>query len=155
MEQQLIRKISLPDSTIQLLRQYKKWWLEEKVKHGELWQKEEREKQGDSWEDPEWLFTTWNGGLMHPDSFTDMFGKFLQRHNLSHIRLHDLRHTAATMLISAGLNVKAVASRMGHANPNVTLQVYTHALKRVDREAADIMENLTSKNDKSITEKQG
>lgn len=140
-----VRKITLPDSTIQLLKQYRKWQLEEKVKHGDLWQKEQREDQGDEWKDPEWLFTTWNGYTMPPDSITAMFNKFLKRHGLSHIRLHDLRHTAATMLINAGLNVRAVASRMGHANPNVTLQVYSHALKSADQEAANIMQNIMQK----------
>ena len=149
-----IRKIAIPDSTVQLLKQYRKWWLENKIKHGDLWQIKEKKQQGDSWTDPEWLFTTWNGGLMHPDSFTDMFSKFIKRHDLPRIRLHDLRHTAATMLINAGLNIRAVASRLGHANPNVTLQVYSHALQSADREAANIMDKITSKSDKNVTEKQ-
>ena len=49
------------------------------------------------------------------------------------------------MLIHAGLNVRAVASRMGHANPNVTLAVYSHALQSADKQAADIMENIITK----------
>ncbi len=61
------------------------------------------------------------------------------------IRLHDLRHTAATYLINAGLNVRAVAARMGHANPNVTLAVYSYALQSADKRAADVMETLIRK----------
>lgn len=140
-----IRKISIPDSTVQLLKQYRKWWLEQKIKVGDSWQKEEKEIQGGTWKDPEWVFTTWNGHIIHPDSITNIFNNFLKRHNLPSIRLHDLRHTAATMLINAGLNVRAVASRLGHANPNVTLSVYSHALKSADKQAADIMESLTVK----------
>ena len=142
-----IRKVSIPDSTVQLLKQYRKWWLEEKMKVGDQWQKKENELQGDAWKDPEWLFSTWNGYIMHPDTVTSTFKEFIKKHNLPDIRLHDMRHTAATMLINAGLNVRAVASRLGHANPNVTLTVYSHALKSADRQAADIMENLIAKKD--------
>jgi len=57
------------------------------------------------------------------------------------------------MLINAGLNVRAVASRLGHANPNVTLSVYSHALKSADRQAADIMESLTVKKSNAVDSK--
>jgi integrase len=91
---------------------------------------------------------------MHPDTVTDIFKKFIKRHNLLDIRLHDLRHTSCTMLINAGLNVRAIASRMGHANANVTLTVYSHALKSADREAANILENLTARKNENPSQKQ-
>jgi integrase len=140
-----IRNIKIPASTVQLLKQYRTYWLEEKVKCGTLWQAEEKERLGDEWIDPEYLFTTWNGYIIFPDTISDLFRKFQTRHNLQHIRLHDLRHTAATILINAGLNVKAVSQRMGHANPNVTLAVYAHAYKTADQEAADIIGSVISK----------
>ena len=148
------RKLSLPESTVKLLKQYRKWQLEEKAKVVNLWQQEEKEKQGDTWKDPEWVFSTWDGYIIHPDTLTDLFKKFLKRHNLPNIRLHDIRHTAATHLINSGLNVRAVAARLGHANPNVTLTVYSHALQSADRQAADIMENLATKRSNSSTAKQ-
>lgn len=49
------------------------------------------------------------------------------------------------MLIHAGINVRAVASRMGHANPNVTLAVYSHALQSTDKQSAMVLENLVTK----------
>lgn len=135
-----IRKIKLPVTTIELLKNYRKYWLSEKIKVGDLWQKDEKEKQSDAWKDPEWVFATWDGYIMHPDSFTDIFKKFIRKHNLPDIRLHDLRHTAATLLINAGLNVRAVAQRLGHANANVTLGIYTHALQSADETAANVIE---------------
>ncbi len=141
-----VRQIAIPASTVQLLKQYRKWQLEQKIKIGDLWQKEEKVKQGDLWEDPEWVFATWDGYIIHPDSVTSIFNKFLKRHNLPHIRFHDLRHLAATILIHEGLNVRAVAGRMGHANPDVTLRVYSHVLQSADRQAADIMEGIFKKN---------
>jgi len=147
-----IRKIAIPKSLVQTLKQYKVWQLEQKVKMGTMWQKEEKEKQGELWKDPEWLFTTIDGYIIHVDTLTETFKKFLKRHNLPNIRLHDLRHTAATMLIHSGLNIRAVASRLGHANPSVTLAVYSHALQSADREAANVMESLITKN--TASEKQ-
>jgi len=141
-----IRTISIPNSTIQLLKKYRKWWLKQKISVGDMWQKEDKERLKDDWKDPEWVFTTWNGYIMHPDSLTAAFKDFLRKHELPNIRLHDLRHTAATMLVHAGLNVRAIASRLGHANPNVTLSVYSHTLQSADKEAANMMENLINKN---------
>ncbi|AEY66364.1 site-specific integrase [Clostridium sp. BNL1100] len=146
-----IRMITIPKTTSYLLSLYRKWWLEQKIKVGDLWQKsarEDAEKNGETWEDPEYLFTTWNGYVMHPDTLTKTFKKFIKRNNLPDIRLHDLRHTAATMLIHAGLNIRAVAARMGHENPNVTLAIYSHALLSADKQAADVMGNLIKKKPK-------
>lgn len=152
--QSSIRKIKLPSSTIELLKSYRKYWLSEKIKVGDLWQKEEREKHGEKWEDPEWVFSSWNGYIMHPDSFTDIFKKFIRKYNLPDIRLHDLRHTAATLLINAGLNVRAVAQRLGHANANVTLGIYTHALQSADEAAANVIESyIKTQNQKSLQSK--
>ncbi len=143
-----IRKIAIPESTTELLKQYRKWWLEEKLKVGDQWQKaakEEAEKNKEAWIDPEYVFTTWNGYVIHPDTITDIFNKFIERHNLPDIRLHDLRHTAATLLIHSGLNIRAVAARLGHENPNVTLATYSHALLSADQQAADVMGSFIKK----------
>lgn len=145
-----IRSITIPGSTVQLLKQYKKWQLEEKIKVADQWQKDAKGEQGDSWKDPNWVFTTWNGYIMHPDSITDIFKKFIKRHNLPDIRLHDIRHTSCTLLIQAGLNIRAVAARMGHANPNVTLAVYSHALQSADQKAANVLEGFMTKNKDSL-----
>lgn len=124
------RTIAIPDSLLGLLSQYK-------VKQAEV-----RLKLGDKWKDSNRLFVTWDGQPMSPDSMTSWFPKFLKRHGLPHIPLHGLRHTAATYLISQDINIKSVSSRLGHANTSTTLNVYAHALKSTDREAADKMEDL-------------
>lgn len=148
-----IRKIKLPTSTVDLLKDYRKYCLAEKIKIGDLWQKEEKERLGNTWKDPEWVFATWDGYIMHPDSFTDIFKKFIRKHNLIDIRLHDLRHTSATLLINAGLNVRAVAQRLGHSNVSTTMNIYAHALQSADKQAADIMDNVVSKKSESNTKK--
>jgi integrase len=49
------------------------------------------------------------------------------------VKLHDLRHFTATQLIGAGVDIRTVAGRLGHADPSVTLRVYSHALEERDR----------------------
>jgi len=58
------------------------------------------------------------------------------------IRLHDLRHTHATLLLLAGVPVHVVSERLGHASPVITMQVYAHVLPGSQREAADLFASL-------------
>ena len=88
------------------------------------------------------MFTQWNGKPISPDTVTDWFGKFIKRSNLPHVTLHSLRHTNATLMIAEGTDVCTVSKRLGHANTATTLNIYTHALKTKDREAADKLDNV-------------
>jgi integrase len=56
---------------------------------------------------------------------------------LGHISLHQLRHTHASMLIDAGLDVVIISKRLGHSNPSITLRVYAHQFAKRDDKAAD------------------
>lgn len=78
-----------------------------------------------------------NGAPFHPDSLTQKWERFVVKHNLPPIRLHDLRHSNATAMIAAGINAKVVQHRLGHANVSITLNTYTHVLPEMDQEAAD------------------
>ena len=60
------------------------------------------------------------------------------------IRLHDLRHTHATILLLAGVPVHVVSQRLGHASPTITLSVYAHVMPGNQREAADLFARLVS-----------
>jgi integrase len=64
------------------------------------------------------------------------------RAGLSGFSVHDLRHTCATLLLLAGVNVKVVSERLGHANITITLQTYAHVLPTMQAQAADKMEAL-------------
>lgn len=83
-----------------------------------------------------------NGEPFHPDSLTQKWERFVARHNLPPIRLHDLRHSNATAMIAAGINAKVVQHRLGHANVSITLNTYTHVLPEMDQEAADKLNNV-------------
>jgi integrase len=58
------------------------------------------------------------------------------------VRLHDLRHFTATRLLDAGVPVKTVSGRLGHARPATTLNVYAHFIPATDRVAADLIGGL-------------
>lgn len=92
------------------------------------------------------VFTQWNGNPMHTQTPSRWFPKFLVKHGLKRITFHQLRHTSATILINAGINLQAISSRLGHSNTSTTLNIYSHALKSADKTAADKLENILFKN---------
>lgn len=83
-----------------------------------------------------------DGSPIRPDSMTQKWERFVEHHNLPHIRLHDLRHSHATALIMAGVNPKVVQQRMGHSDVNITLNTYTHVLPEMDIEAAELLDQI-------------
>jgi integrase len=79
-----------------------------------------------------------------PDNVTSFFIRVRNEVGATTVKLHDLRHFTATQLIGAGVDIRTVAGRLGHADPSVTLRVYSHALEERDRAAADIMGRVLS-----------
>jgi integrase len=67
-----------------------------------------------------------------------------RRAGLSRIRFHDLRHTAATLMLSRGVHPKIVAERLGHSTPMLTLTVYSHVTPTMQRAAAEELDNVLS-----------
>lgn len=68
--------------------------------------------------------------------------RFTKNNNLRYIRLHDLRHTHATMLVLAGVDFKTISNRLGHTDIKITLNRYSHVLKEMDRKASDSISSL-------------
>ena len=128
------RKIALPDSIIDILREYK------------AYQANMRFKLGSKWHDYDRLFTQFNGKPMHPSTCNSWFKKFLKKHGLPEKTFHSLRHTSATLLIAEGINIRSLAKRLGHARTDTTLNIYSHALESVDRVAAEKMDQLLFQN---------
>lgn len=90
------------------------------------------------------MFTTAWGGPIYPTTVTGLPRKLIEAHSktvtdqLPMIRLHDLRHVHATVLLLAGVPVHVVAARLGHADPAITLRVYAHVIRSAETAAADI-----------------
>ena len=101
-------------------------------------QDDERLAAGSAWNVNGLVFTSRWGEPLYPDTVTALMSKLIREHNksvsvpaepLPHARLHDLRHLHATTLLLAGVPVHVVAGRLGHADPAVTLRVYSHVLR--------------------------
>ena len=120
-----IRKLSVGENLCRLLKSYRKFQMLERL------------RVGDRWVDTDRLFTQWNGEPIHPDTVTEGFAKFLKRHDLPKVTLHSLRHSNATLMIAEGVDIRTVSNRLGHAQTSTTLNIYSHALKSRDQDAAD------------------
>jgi integrase len=90
------------------------------------------------------VVTLADGGAPNPEAFSDTFKGIASRAGLPGIRLHDLRHTYATAALAAGVPVKVLSQRIGHADVGVTLKVYAHVLPGDDEDAAIRAERLLS-----------
>jgi len=75
----------------------------------------------------------------HPTIVTHRFKRLTRRAGFEGLRLHDFRHFVATQLIAGGVDVRTVAGRLGHANPNVTLSTYAAWVPARDQEAANMI----------------
>ena len=119
-----IRTISAPNEIILLLKNHK-------LKCNELKLKGELKK------DNKLLFFDKNSLPIAQDVLSKQFSRFLEVNNLEHIRFHDLRHSHVTLLINSKVPIKVISERVGHSNINTTLNIYSHVLKEMDKEASD------------------
>jgi len=99
-------------------------------------QLEERLMMGAGFTDHGLVFCRPDGGPLHPERFSRTFAIEAARAGLPAIRLHDLRHTWATLALSAGEHPKGVQERLGHANVSITLDVYSHVTEGLHGDAA-------------------
>lgn len=88
------------------------------------------------------MFTRANGQPVHPHVLPQTFERVQVKAGLPRIRLHDLRHTHATLLLKAGVPLKVVSERLGHSSPAFTMAVYQHVLPGMQRDAADTFARL-------------
>ena len=72
-----------------------------------------------------------------PESFSQLFQRCAAAAGLPRIRLHDLRHTHASLLVAAGVPIKVVSERLGHAHPGFTMHTYQHLLPGMSADAAN------------------
>jgi integrase len=108
-------------------------WLE---RHREA-QIEEKDNAAELYQDEDLLFADELGRPINPQRITEAFAKHRVAAGIRPGRLHDLRHTHATHLLTRGVPVHVVASRLGHSSPTITLQTYAHVLSRDDVQAAE------------------
>ncbi len=96
----------------------------------------------ESWDDTGLVFTNEDGQALHPWLVSRCFRKAVKEAMLPDIRLHDLRHTHATLALQAGIHPKVVSERLGHATVAITLDTYSHAIPALQEEAATLIAGL-------------
>ncbi|HEY7105565.1 MAG TPA: tyrosine-type recombinase/integrase [Acidimicrobiia bacterium] len=99
-------------------------------------QLEQRLLMGAGYADRDLVFAKPDGGPWNPDAVGRSFTREVERTKLPRIRFHDLRHSHATHLLAAGVNMRLVSERLGHATVGFTLDVYAHALPGQQADAA-------------------
>jgi integrase len=122
------RVVELDGSTVSALRSWKARLAEERLAIGA------------GYVDLDLVFARPDGRPYHPEAFSKTFDRRLRQakfEDLPRIRVHDLRHTWATLALVAGVDVKVVSERLGHSSPMITWQTYQHVVKGMQSDAAE------------------
>jgi integrase len=98
------------------------------------------------------VFAKPGGDPIHPDYFSQLFNRTVSKLDIPKIRLHDLRHTHATLGLQAGVPPKVMSERLGHATVAFTQDIYMHAIPGLDQEAAQQVADLIFGGDQGQTE---
>jgi integrase len=126
------RSLSLDPETVAVLRAHRARQAKEKL------------VAGPAWTDDDLVFCNEFGEPLHPNRFTRSFRTAVGQAGVRPIRLHDLRHTWATLALQAGVHPKVVSERLGHATTSITLDIYSHVQPELDAQAASTVAQLFS-----------
>ncbi len=118
------RVISLPAFLRDLLKEHHARQLEQR-------------KAVAHWQDRGLVFPNLRGGYLHPNHMGEMFRKLLKDAGLPHIHFHDLRHSAASILLCMGVNIKVIQEMLGHSDISITLRTYSHLLPSMQQEVVE------------------
>lgn len=103
-------------------------------------QDEERRLAGSRWQEQDYVFTSGIGTPMEPRNLERAYQQILALAGLHHIRIHDLRHTAATLLLTQGVHPRVVMELLGHSQIAITMNTYSHVVPALMKEAANQMD---------------
>jgi len=117
------RRVTLTKAAVGALRRHK------------VRQAQERLGLGEAWEGGDFVFTNLAGHTIDGSDLLRSFRALLRRAGLPRIRFHDLRHTAATLLLGRGIHPKIVQEQLGHAQVAITLDTYSHVSPTMQRDA--------------------
>lgn len=94
------------------------------------------------WVDHDLVFPNLSGSYLHPNHMGEVFKKLLQDAGLPDIHFHDLRHSAATILLCMGVNIKVIQELLGHSDISITLRVYGHLLPSMQQAVVDTWDGV-------------
>ncbi|WP_327707319.1 site-specific integrase [Streptomyces decoyicus] len=124
------RTIALDSDTVRALKRHR------------IQQDADREEWGSAWAETGRVFTKENGEMLHPANVTRRFIELCEEIGLPPIRLHDLRHGAATLAHAAGADLKDIQVMLGHSSIAITADTYTSLLPETDRAIAEAAARL-------------
>lgn len=125
------RRVIMPDSTLRVVRLQRE--------RQRLWEL----CAGDAWEnDLDLVFTERDGAHLTPQGVSHQFRRLVRRTSLPTIRLHDLRHSHATVLLEAGVSLHVVSKRLGHSTTFMTQSAYAHVGVNEDYNVAAQLDRL-------------
>jgi integrase len=124
------RVIDLDAATVALLRGHR------------AHQNERRLCLADAWQDQDLVCASSVGTPINPNNITRAYDDLVTLAGVPRIRVHDLRHTAATLMLQAGIPIKVVSERLGHATITITLNLYAHVLPGMQKQAAETLGQL-------------
>ena len=127
---QSTRYIKLPIETMELLREYRSWYLKQ------------QSDCGDKWQHSNFLFVQENGAPMAPSTLTMYCKKFSEKYGLPHINPHAFRHTMVSVLYFNGVDSISISRRLGHSKVSTTTDKYGHIMRKADEAAADCIADV-------------
>lgn len=83
------------------------------------------------------MFPDLHGGYFNPGYLDKLFARLLREAGIPHMHFHDLRHSAATILLAMGVNIKVIQELLGHSDIAITLRVYGHLLPSMQEQAVE------------------
>src|SRR5262249_15422966 len=116
------RVIHLPDFVVEILREHKE-------------QQQQRRSSVVKWEEHDLVVCTKRGTYIDPNVLNVRFHQLIQKAGLPDMKFHGLRHSAATILLSLGVNPKVVQELLGHSSINITLGIYGHVIPGMHEDA--------------------
>ena len=124
------RPVALSPATVAVLREHRREQLEQRM------------QVGPGYEENDLVFADSLGRPIYDSTVRRVFYGVVKAADVGPLRVHDLRHSAATLMLQAGVNVKVISERLGHATVSITLDTYSHVLPDMQREAAAALDDV-------------
>ncbi|MFD8415548.1 tyrosine-type recombinase/integrase [Streptomyces sp. NPDC059650] len=143
-----LRTISLPKRCVEALKAHRGAQEREQKVAGKKWQPLEHQPSG-------LIFTTPTGRPTDPRSLNRMLTLLCTKAKVRRVRVHDLRHTCASLLLAQGVDARTIMETLGHSTITMTLDTYAHVMQTTLRAAADRMEDALGIDDLPEEENEG